>query len=239
MATNLRVGGTYGYQPYREVEPVPPYPRVNQQQSRDEYPHQQKSQRTDKEETARRRFNAMRRLIDKLKNSQRIVRVDYFTAEKELLDQGLTILDQKFGELLKVLGFAPGAVDSLVDQLRENSPASVIEPGPSLKKEDNFLPEFIPGLTEYHLNSKQLDIFSADCPEKIRLSIESDGYFFFEQNHIRIDFRPGNLMGQLTLNVSILVAAGETDEEGRKVLLYQRTQQSYGLYADKQINLSI
>lgn len=239
MATNLRVGGTYGYQPYREVEPVPPYPRVNQQQPRDEYPHQQASQRTDKEETARRRFNAMRRLIDKLKDSQRIVRVDYFTAEKELQDQGLNVLDQKFGELLQILGLAPSAVDGLVHQLHEKSPAAVIESGPSLKKEDNFLPEFIPGLTEYHLNFKQLDLLAADCPERIRSSIEADGYFFFEQNHISVDIRPSNLMGLLALTVSTLVAAGETDEEGRKVLLYQRTQQSYALYADKQINLSI
>ena len=43
----------------------------------------------------------------------------------------------------------------------------------------------------------------------------------------------------LLLDISILVAVSEIDESGRRVILYQRPNQSYALYADKQIDLSI
>lgn len=239
MATNLRVGGTYGYQPHREVEPVPAYPRVDQQQPRDQYPRQQASARDDRDETARRKFNAMRRLIDILKDSQRIVRVDYSRAEKDLREQALRVIEQHLTKMLQEQDFSPSEISDLTDQLRETGVFAAVQPGPKLKQEDNFLPEFIPGLREYRVNFRSINLLPAECPDAVHSVIDRAGYFVFEQDRIRFDIRPSLPTNSLAVNLSVLVAVGEADEEGRKVLLYELSRQNYALYADKQINLSI
>lgn len=238
MATNLRVGMTYGYQPYREVEPVPPYPRVDPQQPRDEYPKQQLSQRADKDDQARRRFRAMRDLIDQLKGSESIVRVDYFTADQELHGIGFAWAEKELLEHLLELKLPLEEIDQLLRQMRQQEVLPELEAGHTLKETEKFLPIFIAGLSEYLLSFKNL-VISADTENHyIFDSIEKTGRFVFEKNRLRFDFRSFGDQ-KLKLNISVLVAVSEMDEEGRKVLLYQRPSQNYALYADKQIDLSI
>ncbi|MCW8893938.1 MAG: hypothetical protein OQK50_02170 [Deltaproteobacteria bacterium] len=242
MATNLRVGLTHGYQPYREVEPVPAYPRVDPQQPRDEYPRQQTSQRADKDEHARRRFRAMRQLIDKLKESETLVRVDFFTAETELHDLGLAIAEQELIEQLLELKILLEPINDLFQQIRQQAAAPELESGLIHSQAASFLPVFVAGLSEYNLNFKQLRISSGNNNHEIFDAVNKEGRFVSEKKRLRLDFRafPADDNTQmLLLNICVLVAVSEMDEDGRKVLLYQRPNQTYALYADKQINLSI
>ena len=43
----------------------------------------------------------------------------------------------------------------------------------------------------------------------------------------------------LEMDIRIRVATCEIDPAGRRVILYQRPDRSFALYADKQINISI
>ncbi|MCF6265115.1 MAG: hypothetical protein L3J57_01035 [Desulfuromusa sp.] len=242
MATNLRVRGTQAYQPYREVEPVPPYPRINPQQSRDEYPQQQSEQRVDKTDPVRRRFRAMRKLIDELKEKTGLARVDYSTAEKELNNLGFLIAEAELIERLLELKISRQEIDELVQQLSSRSVSSKLEAGHNLSESDNFFPVFVAGLSEYNLHFQNLQIKISHKNDKIIEKLETSGRFISEKNRLKLDFCSATPSGDrlsLQLDISLLVAVSEVDEASRRVILYQRPDKSYALYADKQIDLSI
>jgi len=242
MATNLRVRGTQAYQPYREVEPVPPYPRVNPQQSKDEYPRQQAEQRVDKADHVRRRFRAMRQLIDDLKEVTGLARVDYSTAATELHDLGFIIAETELVEQLLELKIPVEEIEKLFQQLRNSSVSPTLGAGHNLSAADNFFPVFVAGLSEYNLHFHNLRVQAGRKSEQILEKIESTGQFIAEKNRLRLDFRSATLSEEsvtLKLDISILVGVSEVDEAGRRVILYQRPNQGYALYADKQIDLSI
>ncbi len=242
MATNLRVGGSHAYQLYREIEPVPPYPRVDPQQPKDEYPQQQREQRSDKDDHTRRRFRAMRKFIDELQESSGVSRVDYLTTETELKDLGLAIAEGELVEQLLGLKISLGEIEELFQQIRQGTVFPQLGSGQTLSEINNFFPVFVAGLTEYNLHFQNLKIHSDHHPEPIIEQIEKSGRFIAERNRFRFNFSSTRLPDKSTplqLDISILVAVSEVDEAGRRVILYQRPNKTYALYADKQIDLSI
>ena len=239
---DLRVAGTHAYQPYREVEPVPSYPRIDPQQPREEYPQQQHEQRADKDDHAKRRFGAMRKLIHELKKATGIIRVDHFTAEAELNDLGLSILESELVEQLLELKISLAGMDDLLQQIRQRPPTPGLEAGSDLSENYNFFPIFIAGISEYNLRFLQLHVQSSDQSIRINENIDNHGHFISEKNRLRLDFRQIESREDidiLQLDIGVLVAVSEIDEAGRRAILYQRPNQSYVLYADKQIDLSI
>ncbi len=242
MATNLRVGSAHAYQLYREVEPVSAYPRIDPQQPQDEYPQQQSGKRADKEDQHRRRFRAMRDLIDQLKKSAQITRVDYFTAETDLNDLGLLIAEKVLIEQLLELKIPLDGIDGLFQQIRQRPATPDLRAGPGLSEASNFFPVFVAGLSEYQLCFLNLQMPSGLKSSQIAQGIESEGLFVYEKNRLRLEFRHSAMSGtaeQLQLDIRVLIAISEIDEVGRRAILYQRPDQSFALYADKQINLSI
>lgn len=241
MATNLKVGGTHAYQPYREVEPVPPYPRIDPQQPRDKYPQQPSEQRADKGDHVKRRFIAMRKLIHELKQVAGINRVDYLTAETELNDLGLSILEKELIEQLLALKISLEGIDNLLQQIRKRLPTFDLQAGQLLSEDHNFFPVFISGIFEYNLCVQQL-LVQPD-PEILPLGEYFDEYgqFISMKNRLRLNFQTQTAVDgdTLQLDIGVLVAASEADDDGRRAILYQRLDQSYALYADKQIDLSI
>jgi hypothetical protein len=242
MATNLRVGGTHGYQPYREIEPVPPYPRVDPQQPKNQYPRQQSERRSDKDDHTRRRFRAMRKLIDELREFSGVTRVDYLTTETELKDLGLAIAEEELVEQLLQLKVSLSDLEELLQQIRQGTVSPVLGSGDILSDTNNFFPVLVAGLSEYNLLFQNLQLRSDHKPEYIIKQIENEGQFTAEKNRLRLNFynpKPPAEVATLQLDISILVAVSEVDEAGRRVILYQRADESYALYADKQIDLSI
>ena len=242
MATHLKVGGTQAYQAYREVEPVPPYPRIDPQRPRNENSQPQSEQREDKSEPTRRRFDAMRSLIDELMQVNEIGRVDYQTAVNELTEQGFLILEAELLEQLSGLKFSAGEINGIIEQLSRQGILPDLQSGRLLAESRNFFPVFISGLSEYSLCFPPLHLSAADPLTLLTEKIESQGYYIVEKNRLRIDFRPGDSVENshdLIVTISVLVGGSEIDDGGRRVILYPRPDRGYSLYADKQINLSI
>ena len=242
MATNLRVGGPHAYQPYREIEPVPPYPRIDPQQPRDNYPRQQNEQRSEKDDHTRRRFRAMRELIDELQEFSGLTRVDYLTSETELKDLGISIVGGELVEHLLELKISSDAIEDLFQQLHRDPDSPLLRSGHTLSDNNNFFPVFVDGLSEYNLHFQNLHPRFDHKPEQIIDQIERSGQFISEKNRLRLNFYSSDPLGEaaiLQLDISVLVAVSEVDESGRRVILYQRPDKSYALYADKQIDLSI
>lgn len=242
MAANLRVGRMHGYQPYREVEAISPYPRIDPQQPRDEYPQQQKQERAESDNHVRRRFTAMRHLIDELRATDLIARVDYMTAEQEMVDLGLAYVEEQLPSLLYGMGLSQESIEGSFQQLRQKVKAPELRANRKLIEDDNFLPVFVPGLMEYGLFFSALKLQINHRNKDIMTAIRDDGRFVMKRGRLVFEFRDGPSSSGpsvLSLDLSVLTGVSEVDEAGRKAILYQRRGQSFALYADKQISLSI
>ncbi len=237
---DLKVGGPRAYQPYREVEAVPAYPNINPQQPHERYPVSPYPDGAGRDDQPRRRFRAMRRLIDELKKTSTISRVDYQTAEAELREVGSTIAEQELVPLLLAHKMTIAEVESLFLSMRQQLAQPDLRTGASLPEERNFLPVFVPGLLEGLLCFQQLTLPPAVGNAQIAQFLGDEGLYSTIDHRVGLEIiKTSEGSDALSLNIRLLVAIGEVDDAGRRVLLYQRPDGSYGLYADKHIDLSI
>ena len=242
MAPQLKVGNTQAYQLYREVEPVPPYPRIDPQRPRDERSPAQGDSRNSKNDHVRRRFEAMRKLIDELTTDAGIIRVAYQTAVTEMTELGFSILEAELLEQLLALKFIPDDIAGIIEQISQREILPELQPGRFLSEKLNFFPVYTAGINEYNLCFSPLHFSVSDPSPLVFEVLDAQGYFVSEKNRLRLDFRRDDTLAAstaLVLTLNVLVGGSEVDDGGRRVILYQRPDQSYALYADKQIDLSI
>lgn len=240
----VKVGSPKATEIQREVEPVSPYPRINPQHSRLENDARPVAERkTGKSVQARRRFNTMRGLVEQLKKIVQIVRVDFNTALQEVCDQGLAIVEEELIPQLQQLKIPATGIDELIQQLQQQSTGLTPVSGRTLTATFRLFPIFVEGLAEYILRFDDLQIAVGWRNSEIFDEIRKNGRFVTEQNRMRLSFRPltSNLVigDPLRLTIGLQVGAIEIDETGHRAILYQRPDQSYGLYSDKSISLSI
>lgn len=239
---NLKVGRTHAYQPYREVEPVPPYPRIDPQQPRDEQSRGQDDSKRSQDDHVRRRFTAMRRLIDDLKEEFTIGRLDYMAAEQEMVSLGQNIVDERLPDLLRFLKFPSESAEDCLYQVQQKILPADLRVGQKLREDDRLLPQVIPGLSELNLLVAEIRFrLNIGCAD-IFAAIRKDGRYVFEDGYLGLAVRHDEAMSDpfsVSMDLWVRVAACEIDEAGRKAILYQRQDQTLALYADKQINLSI
>ena len=237
MASNLRIGGANAYQPYLEVEPISSSHRIDSHHTQDE--HRQQNERSKQNQNGKnlRRFVSMRKLIDSITQVADITRVDYNTTQTELNDLGLALLENELIEQLLLFKIPLDDIDSLLQQIRQQVKIPSLESGEHLTIEDNFLPMFIAGVSEYNLCFKQLHLPQMTDTTHIGESLDIIGRYIELKNRVRFDFiqAPKDVL----LKIMVQVAVSELDEGGRRVILYQRQDNSYALYADKMIDMSI
>ena len=245
MLEEVKRFGTYkavGVQ--RDVAPVNPYPRINPQQERQEGQRQQEPEKGPAEQRARRRFTAMRDLINELKNRTLISHVDFNTANRELIEQGLAIAEEDLLAQLLHLKVPLGSIEELSQQIREQRGNPMLVSGRTIKPDTTLFPVFVEDLSEYLLRFEGLRVTLGDQHNDIYELINNNGRFVFEHDRLRLSFTRGSVLpaapgSSLNLNISIQVGAVEVDENGRRAILYQRPDQNFALYSDKLLNLSI
>lgn len=230
---------------HREVAPVKPYPRIDPQQPRQEgYPQQDAEKRPGEDKSTRRRFTAMRDLIEELKDQALISRVDFNTANQEMVDLGLSIAEEELIAQLLLLKVPLSGIEELTGQIRQRSANPQLVSGRNIPSNSGLFPVFIEDLAEYVMRFADLQIAVGGQNNAIQDEIDKNGRCVFEHNRLRLKFTrvaalpaiPGE---PLNLTISIQVGAVEVDENGRRAMLYQRPDKSYGLYSDKSISLSI
>ena len=239
---NLRITDTQGYLLYREVEPVQPYPRIDPQQPQDESPRSQDESRAKKEELARRRFIAMRGLIEGLKNIGRIERVDYQTLINEITQKGIGVAEQELLDLLRTHQVPAEGLAHLAGQIRERIASPDVSFGSLLTEEYNVLPHYSKGLSEVQLRYRDLELLPGQEGPLLIETIAGDGLYRCATRHLQVEFRPrvrSQYDSALEVDIHILVGVGEVDEESRRAILIQRSSGVFALYTDKQISLSI
>lgn len=239
---DLRVTDTKGYLLYREVEPVQPYPRIDPQQPHDEKPRGQDQARGKKDGQPRRRFVALRQLIDRLKEVGQLERITYPALLKELGDIGVGHADRELFELLKAHQVPSEGLNHLAAQIRTLLAIPDVDFGPPLDIEHNDLPYFSSGLSVVQLRYLHLELLPGQEGPVLVDSIARDGSFHCGTRHLQVEFQPHvktQYDSALNVDIRIMVAVGEMDEESRRAILFERTPEVFALYTDKQISLSI
>ncbi|MFO7766172.1 MAG: hypothetical protein R6V33_07050 [Pelovirga sp.] len=239
---DLRITDTQGYLLYREVEPVQPYPRIDPQQPHDETPRGQDDSRGKKDEMARRRFVAMRSLIDGLKKIGRIERIDYQSLINELTKKGITAAEQELFDLLSAQQIPPEGLARLAEQIREQMTRADVSFGSLLTEKSNFLPYFSNGLAAVQLCYRDLELLPGQEGPLLIDAIAGEGLYRCATGYLQVEFYPqvrAQYDSALNVDIRIMVAAGEKDEENRRAILFERTPGVFALYTDKQISLSI
>ena len=236
---DLKVGGLHAYRNF-EVEATPPYPNINPQQNNEKIPVSPYPESDHRDDSSRRRFRAMRHLIDALRKTNRIIRVDYPTTEKELADIGRDIAEERLLELLLGYKIPLKELESIVINMRQQLEQPLLRTTTTLSEGHNFLPVFAPGLLEGVLAFQKIPLAPLKNNHEVMDSLERDDFYSSFANRIGMEiFRLKEWPDSHFININLLVAVSEVDEEGRRVILYQRPDQDYALYADKQIDLSI
>jgi hypothetical protein len=229
---------------HREVAPVKPYPRIDPNQPRQEGYSQQEPEKRPEDKGTRRRFTAMRDLIEELKEQAQISRVDFNTANQELIELGLTIAEEELLAQLLNLKVPLAGIENLIGQMREQSASPTLISGRNILPDSTLFPVFVADLAEYIMRFEHLQVAMGSQHNEVIDEINNTGRFVVEQTRLRLNFTrvaalpaiPGE---PLNLTISIQVGAVEVDENGRRAIFYQRPDQSYGLYSDKLISLSI
>lgn len=229
----------------REVPPVTPYRRIDPKQERQEgYPQQEAEKRPDGGNLSRRRFTAIRELIEILKDQTQITRVNFNTANQELTDLGLAVVEEELLPQLLQLKIPLASIEDLIRQIRQQGPAPKLVSGRSIPPDTDLLPVVVKDLAEYVMRFDNLQVGTGTQHSDIFDEINRDGRFSVEYEQIRLNFSrvatlpvgPGDT---LNLTISIQVGAVEVDENGRRAIFYQRPDKSYALYSDKLLNLTV
>lgn len=239
---DLRVTDTQGYLLYREVEPVQPYPRIDPQQPHDEKPRGQDQARQKKDTQPRRRFVAMRQLIDRLKEFGQLERINYPALVNHMGSIGIAQADKELFELLQAHQVPTAGLNHLAAQIRPLIVSPDIGFGPPLEVEQNLLPYFSRGLSVVQLRYLRLELLPGQEGPVLVDAIARDGSFRCTTRHLQVDFHPqvkAQYDSALEISIRIMVAVGEMDEENRRAILFERTPRVFALYTDKQISLSI
>ncbi len=238
-----RVGPIRNPHSLKEIQPATPYPRIDPQQPQT---NDQRGNRQDRDRgkniKVRRRFTAMRRLVEQLKKSSGLQRVDFNTADREMRNAGLKQAEAGLSELLRQLKFPLRNIDLLFQELAKNPTLSALTVGKKLATDHQLiLPESPAGLSEYNLVFQPLPLHAESADSQLNQRVAAEGRYIFSSGRLCLSFRPADslLSDALEMTISALVGAVEIDQAGRRAILYPRPDQSYGLYADKQIDLSI
>ncbi len=230
----------------RSIEAISPFPRINSKEPRSEdYPDRANDSEKEKKDQDPRRFLKLRSLIKELEASAQINKVDMVTADAEMQNLGLAIVEENLIPHLLQLKIPLESIEHLVQQI-DSDPSGIrcardrrIDSGNS-----ELFPISAEGLIEYNLIVERLIISSGKFSHKIVDEIDQEGLCVKQQNRLRLIFsRAGSTSGAseelLNLKISVLLGVVESDEVERRAILYPQTAKSYGLYADKRISLSI
>ncbi|MCD6527254.1 MAG: hypothetical protein J7K75_09720 [Desulfuromonas sp.] len=226
---------------FKGIKPTSAYQRIAQRyQPAKERPQQEADKKTAAAKQVTRRFIAMRDLINNLKQQHTIYRFDYISAEQEIRDLGLETIAKNLPPQLSQLGLSRDAVKQILRLVEDHTPQLQLSDRTFLATLDHSLfPELGHGLKVLTLALPDLLIpiidfsciaLAEQCQSEPIASTLNNLYLSIVQPQLQQGF-------QLTLSIAAGVV--EVDMTGRRAFLYQRANHSFGLYADKQINLEI
>lgn len=184
----------------------------------------------------------MRQLIERLKEYGRFERINYFTLLNNLGNIGVAQADKELFELLQAHQVSAPGLNHLAAQIRPLIVTPDIGFGPPLDAEHNILPYFSKGLSVVQLRYLHLELLPGQEGPLLVDAITRDGSFYCATRYLQVKIHPqvkAQYDSVLEVDIRIMVAVGEMDEENRRAILFERSPRVFALYTDKQISLSI
>ncbi len=233
---------------FKGIKPIIPYQRIAEKYHPfDERRQQSVKKRSAGEERHARRFVAIRNLIDSLRQDHQIHRIDYISAEQEIMALGRATINKNLPSLLSELGLSNNATRQIINRVEEQTPFLQLRNRSSIKQLDRTLyPNIGDGLQVLNLDLPDLVLPMIDfscviwverCQNGPITSTLGNLYLTINSLDKITPHAPRQQNFQLTLSIPSGVI--EIDKTGRRAFLYQRADKSFGLHADKQINLEI
>jgi hypothetical protein len=230
----------------RGVEELSPSQRIRPRRSGEEGSSQQSGETPERYEGRDpRHFMVLRRLINELQESAEIGRVDFATADTEMRQRGLAIVEQELSPFLLRLQIPFKSIKHLQLQIDAGLASVSVGSGRRIEVGESFLfPLSTMGLLEYNLRFGELKIGLGKFNSGIVEQIDREGFYIVEDKGLRLTFSrlessTEAVSGQVKLKIGVQLGVVEKDESGRRAILYPKGDNNYGLYSDKPINLSI
>jgi hypothetical protein len=230
----------------QSIEAVSPYARIHRRQSRQNaYRDPPSPSEKGRNKRAERRFTVLRRLIEILEESANIIKLDYATAEAEMLQMGLKTVEENLIPQLLHLKIPLQGIEKIQQQIAAEQATISLGHGRLIQHEAaDLFPVPTPGLREYLLKIGHLQLQQNSVPRNITNAVEEEGFYTAEVNRLRLAFSADhNAMhkpcNRLSLRIITRLGVVENEEDGRRAILFPRADKTYGLYADKMIDLSI
>jgi len=227
------------------VTAIAPYARIHSRRPRsDDSRLPTSASGKEHKKPTERRFTLLRQLIELLEETADIVKLDYATADAELRQLGLSRVEENLIPQLLHLKIPLQKIAQLQKQLEEQQPSISLGRGRLIQQDSTDLfPVSAVGLSEYILKIDHLRLKRTSLPANITQGVDQEGFFAAQSNRLRLTFSPSRRTrpsdAELSLRIVALLGVIENEEDGRRAILFPRTDGSYGLYADKMIDLSI
>lgn len=246
MSEYLQIGILTPKERPHSIEAISPYAHIYPRQSR-QNAYRDPSSTSGKRQSKRaeRRFTVLRHLIEILEETADIIKLDYATAEAEILQLGLKTVEENLIQQLLHLKIPLQSIEQLQQQIAEEQATISLGRGRLIQHEAaDLFPLATPGLSEYLLKIGHLHLNQHSVPRSIADRIEEEGWYSVQVNRLRLAFSadqstPRKPDNRLDLRIIAIVGVIENEEDGRRAILFPRADNTYGLYADKMIDLSI
>ena len=235
-------------QPTQWVEPVLEYQRLadRYQTVEERAESERKKQRALKR--PERRFVALRKLVTHLKKNYSFIRVDHVSAERELCRLGLKKIHNDLATLLSGLELTTTATNDIVGQVANQSTLFKLgHNGATAQLDLPLYANLSHGLQVLTLEQQDLKVPVIDLSCVALLERCQDKRLMASHNNLLLSVhaikkdaaQKATVHKNFMLDLSIAMGVIEINDSGRRAFIYQQSDTSFALYADKQISIEI
>nr|WP_320051148.1 hypothetical protein [uncultured Desulfuromonas sp.] len=235
-------------QPTQWVEPVLEYQRLADRYQTVEERAESERKKHRALKRPERRFVALRKLVTHLKKNYSFIRVDHVSAERELRQLGLRKIHNDLATLLSGLEVTTTATNDIVGQVTNQASLFQLGHNGSTAQLDHLIyANLSHGLQVLTLEQQNIRIPVIDLSCVALLERCQDKRLMASHNNLLLSVHASKKNGTekssvhegFILDLSIAMGVIEINDSGRRAFIYQQSDTSFALYADKQISIEI
>nr|WP_320115880.1 hypothetical protein [uncultured Desulfuromonas sp.] len=229
------------------VEPIIEYQRLADRNQTVEERTESERKKGHARKRPERRFIALRKLVTNIKKNHSFSRVDYAGAEQEIRHLAQEKIHNDLATLLTGLELTPAATREIVRLVLDRASRFQLGHSTSTAQLDHLLyVNLSSGLKVLSLDSGTFHAPVVDLSCVALIERCRKGRLMASHSNVLLTIHPKNekaekvaLQAGFKLDLSIAMGVVEFDDMGRRAFVYQRADDSFALYADKQINIEI
>jgi len=228
------------------VEPIIEYQRLADRYQTVEERAESERKKNNAHKRPERRFIALRKLVTNIKKDHMFSRVDHVSAETEIRQLALTKIHNDLATLLSGLELTSTAANEIVQRVVDQAPRFQLNHNGATSQLDHLLyANLSHGLKVLSLEQHDLTVPFIDLSCVALIERCQGKRLMASHNNLLLTIQARDAADKNTvqqgfkLDLSIAMGVIEIDDSGRRAFVYQRADNSFALYADKQISIEI